>query len=85
MTQNEEEKNALSDFNDVESQEARDYNRGAILANIHEQYLGEGLIKGNAVKQWLSEVNAYLQRIPAREWQGAKEAMRLHLDKRGYV
>jgi len=85
LTQNDEERNALSDFNDLESQEARDYNRGAVLANIHETYLGEGLIKGNAVKQWLGEVNSYLQRIPAGEWQGAKDAMRVHLEKRGYM
>ena len=83
MTQNDEERNALSDFNDLESQEARDYNRGAVLANIHETYLGEGFIKGNAVKRWLMEVNNYLQRIPKDEWETAKVAMRMHLEKRG--
>ena len=85
MTQNEEEKNALHDFNDLESREARDYNRGAVLANIHETYLGEGYIKGNVVKKWLLEVTDYLHRIPEEEWKSAKAAMRLHLDKRGYA
>jgi len=84
MTQTDAGENALSDFNELESREARDYNRGAVLANIHETYLSEGLIKGNAVKQWMREVNSYLQRIPDDEWDTAKEAMRLHLTKRGY-
>jgi len=82
---NDEERNALSDFNEVDNRESRDYNRGAILANIHETYLTDGLIKGNAVKRWLMEVNAYLNRIPKDEWESAKEAMRLHLTKRGYA
>ena len=85
MTQNAEEENEVSDFNEVESREARDYNRGAVLANIHETYLHEGTMSGRVVKRWLMAVNDYLNRIPVDEWQTAKESMRLHLEKRGYA
>ncbi len=84
MTKNEEEKNELMDFNDLESRELRDYNRGAVLANIHDKYLSDqGTIHNRAMRGWLNELSDYLARIPNGEHQSAKDAMKLHLMKRG--
>lgn len=84
MTQKEEEGKELHDFNDIESRELRDYNRGAVLANIHEQYVTDGVLQGGVLRQWLEAINSYLNRIPSDEHQSAKDAMSLHLTKRGF-
>ncbi len=84
MTQSEDGANALHDFNDVASREMRDYNRGAVLANIHEGYINEsGGISNSNMYNWLSDIASYLARIPSDEHLSAKEAMRIHLRKRG--
>ena len=80
-----EEKNELHDFNDVEPRELRDYNRGAVLANIHDKYVGDNGIHPQAMESWLRELNAYLSRIPAEEVPTAKNAMVTHLNKRGQM
>ena len=84
MTQNDGEENALHDFNEIQNRELRDYNRGAVLANIHEQYITEGVLQGGVIRQWLQAINEYLARIPIDEHKSAKDAMALHLDKRGF-
>lgn len=85
MTQNVDDKNELHDFNDIEPRELRAYNRGAVLANIHETYTNEGKISGQAIEPWLAEINSYLGRMPAGEQQEAKDAMKTHLIKRGIL
>ena len=80
-----EDKNELHDFNDIESRQLRDYNRGAVLANIHDKYVVEGKIGNQAMKSWLQELNAYLSRIPVAEIGSAKDAMKLHLKKRDVI
>ena len=74
----------VSDFNDIQNAELRAYNRGAVLASIHEQYITEGVLQGGVIRQWLQAINEYLARIPIDEHKSAKDAMALHLDKRGF-
>ncbi len=75
--------NEVSDFNDIENRELRAYNRGAVLATIHEKYVGErGTIAGRTLSYYLSAISSYLARIPFGEVEEAKEAMSLHLEKR---
>ncbi len=76
-----ENDNALHDFNDINLRELRDYNRGAVLANIHEKYCEE--TEGIALQHYLKDMTSYIQRIPLNEVQGAKDSMKVHLKKRG--
>ena len=85
MIQHVDVKNELHDFNDIESAELRAYNRGAVLANIHDKYVVEGKIASHAMKAWLAELHGYLKRIPAAEIGSAKDAMKLHLKKRDVI
>lgn len=85
MTQKDEDKNELHDFNEIESEELRAYNRGAVLCNIYEKHVIEGAIPTPSIKYWLEEVSAYLARIPPKEVTGAKEAFQIHLTKRGLM
>ncbi len=86
MGQNENDRNELSDFNDIESEELRAYNRGVIMANIHERYIGEtGVLAANHYQYYIKEIIAYTSRFPVNEQKGAHEAMTMHLKKRGYV
>ena len=85
MIQNVEEKNDLHDFNDLESRELRDYNRGSVLANIHDKYVVDGEISSKNMDAWLRELKAYLDRIPVAEIGSAKDSMRLHLIKRDVI
>ena len=85
MIQNADDKNDLHDFNDLESRDLRDFNRGAVLANIHDKYVIDGNIHNRAMKAWLMDLNAYLSRIPVAEIEGAKESMKLHLKKRDEI
>ena len=85
MTQSVDEKKEVSDFNDVEHAELRNYNRGAVLANIYEGYVVNGTIPAKDIKLWLYDVSAYLSRIPDFEVQAAKDMMKVHLEKRGWT
>jgi len=78
-----QDKEELHDFNDVEPRELRAYNRGAVLANIHGKYVQGDTIHGSVMSGWLAELNDYLVRIPSGEVQEAKDAMKVHLEKRG--
>ncbi len=84
MTQSEDDENALHDFNDIENEELRAYNRGAVLANIHEKYCKKtGGVPSMFMQHYINDMTSYLQRIPLNEVQGAKESMKVHLKKRG--
>ena len=85
MQQNEDVANELHDFNDIEPRSLRDYNRGAVLANIHDKYVVEGKIASRAMENWLKELQSYLSRIPVAEVGSAKDAMKLHLQKRDVI
>ncbi len=84
LTQSEDDANALHDFNDIENEELRAYNRGAVLANIHEKYCEEtGGVASILMQHYINDMTSYIQRIPLNEVQSAKESMRVHLNKRG--
>ena len=85
MIQHVDVKNELHDFNDIESAELRAYNRGAVLANIHDKYVIDGAISSKAMPAWIAELKRYLDRIPVAEIGSAKDAMKLHLRKRDVI
>jgi len=80
-----EEQNELSDFSDIESEDLRNFNRGAVLANIHSKYVRGDSIPTSLIANWLEDLHAYLKRLPVKEIEGAKESMRLHLSKRDEI
>ncbi len=77
-------KEDVSDFNDVNSEELRHYNRGQVMANIFEQYSLGNSIPANRFKEYLREALEYLARIPSQEQQAAKDAHRNEMTRRGY-
>jgi len=57
LTQNVDDKNELSDFSDIESEELRNYNRGAVLANIHSKYVRGDSIPTSLISKWLEALH----------------------------
>ncbi len=79
-----ENDNALHDFNDINLRALRDYNRGAVLANIHEKYCEEtGGVASILMQHYIEDMTSYLDMVPINEVQSAKDSMKVHLKKRG--
>ena len=75
---------SLPDFSDIENVELRTQNRGAILANIFEDYYKESQTASYSFKFYLELSEGYLELFPLKEHASIKEAMTEHLSKRGY-
>lgn len=76
-------------FEDVEENELRHANRGAIMANIFERYTtstpqGNSQLLSKDFASMSRELNAYVLNIPKKERGKAKKCMIDHLEKRGY-
>ncbi len=73
----------LENFNDIENLQLRANNRGAVLANITEDYLGSGVISGERLDDFISDYDGYLKQFPIDERAAAKVAYKTELRKRG--
>jgi hypothetical protein len=76
---------SLSDFSDVEDYGLRSYNRGAVLANLLEDYYLSLKTPSNSFKAFLDSKDEYLLNIPRIEHQAAMDMMHYHLKQRGYT
>lgn len=85
MTGNAVNIRSLSDFSDVEDKYLRSYNRGAVLANLLEDYYLSLKTPSNSFKAFLDSKDEYLLNIPRTEHQDAMDMMHLHLKKRGFT
>lgn len=74
-------------FCDVEDEILRNFNRGAVLANIFERYVDKRTkrLMGHDFVRCIREIEQYLGLIPENEQADAKASMRIHLEERGYV
>lgn len=78
-----------SRFEDVKDVELRHKNRGAVLANIYEQYTSEDE-RGNVqltaknLAMCTRDMENYLDGMSRRERAAARSAMMVHLEKRGF-
>ncbi len=77
-------KEDVSNFTDVNSDELRHYNRGQVMANIFEQYSLGSSIPVNRFKEYLREILEYLVRVPSQEQEAAKASHRNEMARRGY-
>lgn len=74
----------LSNFKDVSDLELRTQNRGAVMANLFEDYYRDCQTASYSFKTFLESIDEYLEGVPLKEVVKAKEAMKLHLIQRGY-
>lgn len=77
---------APANFTDVEDEELRRHNRGAVLANIFERYVDpiKGSLKPKDLMMCIREIQQYLLEIPEHERDAANASMHEHLTARGY-
>lgn len=68
-------------FSEIQDEELRNYNRGAVLANLYEDNLMEGTKQCS--EYGVSAVQAYLKRIPVEELSDAMRYMNEMLIVRG--
>jgi len=74
----------LPDFSDVKDEKLRVNNRGAILANIVEDYILSTRTASYSYKDFNESFDSYLSRFPKEEQRKVQDAMKAHLAKRGY-
>ncbi len=76
-----------SDFKDIKDASLRDRNRGAILANTFERYVDEktNTLLPRDLALCTRAIDQYMGRIPKKEQRAAREAMIIHLAKRGFT
>ncbi len=75
----------LENFNDIENLQLRANNRGAVLANITEDYLNNGGISGKRLEDFLLECSRYIKQFPIDDKAAAIEASKIELRKRGVI
>lgn len=76
-----------SDFSDISDIHIRTSNRGAVMANIFEQFVDRATrrILAKDFAMCTRYLERYLSRLPRNEVKGAKESMYSQLKQRGYV
>ena len=68
----------LPDFKSIEDFTLRSHNRGAILANIYESYVGSEV-------ELINSLEEYMYLMPEAEKEAAEGYMLFHLKQRGYI
>jgi len=74
----------LSNFSDIKDEELRRRNRGAVLANIFEDYYGDTKTASYSFRDTLIAMEGYLNQFPHSEHKHIKSEMHVHLESRGY-